>query len=211
MKLRNTIFVAVFSSLLLSGCASAPKNSHSVLSSSARSILANAAVETRVEPPVAFRVHTPAQSGGMMVGMLFGAIGGFTGALVADARARALGEKLVEQTGISDPAPDLAQRLMTVLEHRLQAVAASSPIHLVVETKGWTASSAGLAAHSRIRLLDTRNGSSLAGADCRYSTPKALAPANLDAVLADDAAFVKASLEQAVDACVDYVSQNMLP
>lgn len=55
------------------------------------------------------------------------------------------------------------------------------------------------------------SSSSLASADCQYSTPMTQRRGSLDAVLADDAGFVKASLEQAVDACVDYVSQNMLP
>lgn len=211
MKTRGAVGVLVVAMTALVGCASTPKSSHKVLSPTIRASISDAPIEVRLEETAAFRHHTSAQQGGIMVGVLFGAIGGGVAAIAADARARSLGEKLVRETELVDPTPELARRLMSVLEQKLGAVEGNSPIQLTVSTEGWGIGKPGVYCHTRVALVDTRTDTRIAQALCRYVTPKEENPGDVGVVLADNAAFVKSSLDKAVDACVDYFAHNVVP
>jgi hypothetical protein len=211
MKALAIVCALVVAMLALAGCASAPKSSHTALAPMLRESISQAPIELRIEETAAFRYQTSAQQSAMMVGMMFGAIGGGAAVLATDARAKALGAELVRETGIIDPTPDLARRVMSVLEQKLGAVEGDSPIQLSVSTQGWGVSNRGVSFNTRLELVDTRTDTRIARARCRYLTPKDENPPDIERMLANEAAFVKSSLDQAADACVNYFELNVVP
>ncbi len=176
-----------------------------------RPTLARSAVQLQVAPASDLMVRTPAQKGALIASMLLGPIGGAAGAMSTEARSKTLGRELVRQTGLQEPGAQLGQRLLTVLEQQFDVRHGLSPIHLTVATVHWLVSGDGLTSHLDVALTDTRNGQRLADAQCRYRSPKAERPKNLDAALADDAAFVKLALDKAVDECVGIVDRMLAP
>jgi hypothetical protein len=211
MKALAMVCLLVVAMLALAGCASAAKSGHKALTPMHRESISRAPIELRLEETAAFRYRTSAQQGAMMVGMMFGAIGGGAAVLATDARAKVLGEELVREAGIIDPTPELARRVMSVLEQKLGAVEGDSPIQLSVSTESWGVSNRGVSFSARLELVDTRTDTRIAQALCRYLTPKEANPPDLERMLANDAAFVKSSLDQAADACVNYFELNVVP
>lgn len=150
--------------------------------------------------------------------------------------AVAEGNKMVRENGISDPAMQISQTLAAGLasDYGLQvhedaraantddidavvSLADGNDFALEVATNGWSYIYDGfnfgdyfVGYSSKLRLIDVRSAKVISSGLCAYDAKKAgKAPVSHEALLADEAAYIKQELSDAASICVQEFAANL--
>ena len=150
--------------------------------------------------------------------------------------AAVAGNKLVEETGIVDPAMIISRKLAQGLAEEygvtlsgetdvvptdradsLGAVANDTDYALDVATNGWSYMYDGfnmgdyfVGYSSKLRLIDVKSGEVISSGMCAYNAKEAGKTAvSHETLLSDDAAYIKQELEDATQLCVQEFASNL--
>lgn len=200
------IFLVVIA-VLAAGCASTPKNSVSRIADADLTWIASApSISLDVGTAAKFARFGRQEQAQMMVGMMFGAIGGAAGAGLAIASARKEGALLVDKYGLTDPSLDVATQMKQALSSYQLTDDRQAYVMIDLTTRSWGLSKGRLGYVVELLALNPTGRRVMARSTCRMTSDEGT---NDEAMLADSAVRLKAEQELAASRCADYFLENV--
>ena len=193
--------------VLAAGCASTPKNSVSRIAAADLKWIASApSISIDVDTPAKFARFGREEQAQMMVGMMFGAIGGAAGAGLAIASARKEGALLVDKYHLTDPSIDVAEEMKQALTRYQVTDQGQAYVMVSLATRSWGLSKGRFGYVVELQALNPAGRRVMARSTCRITSDEG---SNDEAMLAESAVRLKAEQQLAASRCADYFLENV--